>query len=55
VHTVLVSLQSLLGDPNNASPLNPEASDLWDDQEGECGLVAARLICASCWAQSGVG
>jgi ubiquitin-conjugating enzyme E2 C len=34
VHTVLVSLQSLLGDPNNASPLNVEAAELWADQEG---------------------
>ncbi|RSH92555.1 ubc11 protein [Saitozyma podzolica] len=33
VHTVLVSLQSLLGDPNNASPLNVEAAELWADQE----------------------
>ncbi|KAK4688825.1 ubiquitin-conjugating enzyme E2 C, partial [Tremellales sp. Uapishka_1] len=33
VHTILVSLQSLLGDPNNASPLNIEAAELWADQE----------------------
>ncbi|KAI5478682.1 ubiquitin-conjugating enzyme E2 C [Pseudohyphozyma bogoriensis] len=32
VPTILVSLQSLLGEPNNASPLNIEASELWDDQ-----------------------
>ena len=28
--TVLLSLQSLLGEPNNASPLNNEAAQLWD-------------------------
>ncbi|GAA5887096.1 hypothetical protein JCM6882_009445 [Rhodosporidiobolus microsporus] len=33
VSTILVSLQSLLGEPNNASPLNVEAADLWDDKE----------------------
>ncbi|BGP44181.1 Ubiquitin-conjugating enzyme E2 C [Rhodotorula kratochvilovae] len=33
VGTVLVSLQSLLGEPNNASPLNVEAAELWDDVE----------------------
>ncbi|WWD17910.1 hypothetical protein CI109_102355 [Kwoniella shandongensis] len=33
VHTILVSLQSLLGDPNNASPLNVDAAQIWDDQE----------------------
>ncbi|KAF8519321.1 ubiquitin-conjugating enzyme E2 [Hysterangium stoloniferum] len=30
VHTILLSLQSLLGEPNNSSPLNVEASELWD-------------------------
>ncbi|KAJ1561934.1 Ubiquitin-conjugating enzyme E2 C [Nowakowskiella sp. JEL0078] len=49
VQTVLISLQSLLGgmkvlffrsailtylaEPNNESPLNPEAADLWNDKE----------------------
>ncbi|KAK4116174.1 hypothetical protein N656DRAFT_774372 [Canariomyces notabilis] len=28
--TVLLSLQSLLGEPNNTSPLNGEAAELWD-------------------------
>ncbi|GAA95614.1 uncharacterized protein L969DRAFT_85304 [Mixia osmundae IAM 14324] len=32
VSTILLSLQSLLGEPNNRSPLNVEAADLWDDQ-----------------------
>ncbi|KAF7311664.1 Ubiquitin-conjugating enzyme E2-20 kDa [Mycena kentingensis (nom. inval.)] len=30
VHTILLSLQSLLGEPNNSSPLNPDAAGLWD-------------------------
>ncbi|KAF8163075.1 ubiquitin-conjugating enzyme/RWD-like protein [Crassisporium funariophilum] len=29
VQTILLSLQSLLGEPNNASPLNPDAAGLW--------------------------
>jgi ubiquitin-conjugating enzyme E2 C len=29
VQTVLMSLQTLLGDPNNASPLNGQAAALW--------------------------
>ncbi|KAJ3174918.1 Ubiquitin-conjugating enzyme E2 C [Geranomyces variabilis] len=33
VQTILVSIQSLLGEPNNDSPLNDEASDLWANQE----------------------
>ncbi|EIN07671.1 hypothetical protein PUNSTDRAFT_88295 [Punctularia strigosozonata HHB-11173 SS5] len=33
VQTILLSLQSLLGEPNNASPLNPDAAQLWDDPE----------------------
>ncbi|KAF8874642.1 ubiquitin-conjugating enzyme E2 [Gymnopilus junonius] len=31
VQTILLSLQSLLGEPNNASPLNSEAAGLWSD------------------------
>ncbi|KAK6214994.1 ubiquitin-conjugating enzyme [Colletotrichum tabaci] len=30
IQTVLLSLQSLLGEPNNSSPLNGEAAELWD-------------------------
>lgn len=29
--TVLLSIQSLLGEPNNNSPLNPLAAALWDN------------------------
>mmetsp|Transcript_21486 Transcript_21486/g.30768 ORF Transcript_21486/g.30768 Transcript_21486/m.30768 type:complete len:177 (-) Transcript_21486:1104-1634(-) len=32
VRTVLISLQSLLGEPNNESPLNIHAANLWADQ-----------------------
>eukprot|EP01121_Diplochlamys_sp_Union-15-3_P019201 TRINITY_DN717_c0_g2_i1.p1 TRINITY_DN717_c0_g2~~TRINITY_DN717_c0_g2_i1.p1 ORF type:complete len:158 (+),score=27.55 TRINITY_DN717_c0_g2_i1:62-535(+) len=33
VGTILLSIQSLLGEPNNDSPLNPLASQMWEDQE----------------------
>ncbi|KAF8636579.1 hypothetical protein AX17_003390 [Amanita inopinata Kibby_2008] len=33
VQTILLSLQSLLGEPNNASPLNGEAASLWDKSD----------------------
>jgi ubiquitin-conjugating enzyme E2 C len=32
LQTVLISIQSLLGEPNNASPLNAHAAQLWADQ-----------------------
>ncbi|KAJ1649656.1 Ubiquitin-conjugating enzyme E2 C [Dispira simplex] len=33
VQTILLSLQSLLGEPNNNSPLNGQAAQLWANQE----------------------
>lgn len=33
VRAVLLSIQSLLGEPNNASPLNAQAAQMWDNQE----------------------
>jgi ubiquitin-conjugating enzyme E2 C len=33
VQTVLLSLQSLLGEPNNDSPLNLAAAEMWDKKE----------------------
>ena len=33
VQTILLSIQSLLGEPNNDSPLNIEAAQLWDHSE----------------------
>ncbi|KAI7817785.1 ubiquitin-conjugating enzyme/RWD-like protein [Kickxella alabastrina] len=32
VQTILLSLQTLLGDPNPDSPLNGQAAQLWEDQ-----------------------
>ena len=32
VRTILISIQSLLGEPNNDSPLNLHAAELWDNQ-----------------------
>ncbi|KAJ3313590.1 hypothetical protein HDV04_001807 [Boothiomyces sp. JEL0838] len=31
VQTILLSVQSLLGEPNNESPLNTEAAQMWND------------------------
>ncbi|KAF2006565.1 ubiquitin-conjugating enzyme [Amniculicola lignicola CBS 123094] len=43
VGSVLLSLQSLLGEPNNSSPLNGQAAELWDnDPEEFKRLVLAR-------------
>ncbi|PKY00814.1 ubiquitin-conjugating enzyme E2-20 kDa [Aspergillus campestris IBT 28561] len=43
VQSVLLSLQSLLGEPNNASPLNAQAAELWDtDKEEFKRLVLSR-------------
>jgi len=45
VQTVLLSLQSLLGEPNNSSPLNNEAAVLWDqDMEAYQQKVTARHV-----------
>ncbi|KAJ8260461.1 hypothetical protein GJAV_G00182440 [Gymnothorax javanicus] len=33
VRSILLSIQSLLGEPNNESPMNPSAAELWPDQE----------------------
>ncbi|CDK25340.1 unnamed protein product [Kuraishia capsulata CBS 1993] len=35
VQTILLSLQSLLAEPNNKSPLNAQAADLWDHDKAE--------------------
>ncbi|CAN1264009.1 Ubiquitin-conjugating enzyme E2 20 [Linum perenne] len=34
VRTILISIQSLLGEPNVSSPLNTQAAQLWSNQEG---------------------
>ncbi|KAL0977896.1 hypothetical protein UPYG_G00162920 [Umbra pygmaea] len=33
VRSILLSIQSLLGEPNNESPLNTTAAELWSNQE----------------------
>jgi ubiquitin-conjugating enzyme E2 C len=33
VRTILISIQSLLGEPNNESPLNSQAATMWPDQK----------------------
>ncbi|XP_031173187.1 ubiquitin-conjugating enzyme E2 C [Sander lucioperca] len=33
VRSILLSIQSLLGEPNNESPLNTTAAELWNNQE----------------------
>ncbi|KAJ2359281.1 Ubiquitin-conjugating enzyme E2 C [Coemansia erecta] len=33
VQSILLSLQTLLGDPNTASPLNGQAAQLWESQD----------------------
>ncbi|KAI5785959.1 ubiquitin-conjugating enzyme/RWD-like protein [Geopyxis carbonaria] len=35
IQSILLSLQSLLGEPNNKSPLNGQAADLWDNNPAE--------------------
>ncbi|KAF2751469.1 ubiquitin-conjugating enzyme [Sporormia fimetaria CBS 119925] len=35
IGTVLLSVQSLLGEPNNSSPLNGQAAELWDKDPEE--------------------
>ncbi|KAL0478783.1 ubiquitin conjugating enzyme E2 [Acrasis kona] len=41
VRTILISIQSLMGDPNNDSPLNSQAAQLWENQE-EFGKVVKQ-------------
>ncbi|XP_036387854.1 ubiquitin-conjugating enzyme E2 C [Megalops cyprinoides] len=33
VRSILLSIQSLLGEPNNESPMNATAAELWENQE----------------------
>ena len=42
VATVLLSLQSLLGEPNNDSPLNPQAAGQWVADLVEFRRIAVR-------------
>ena len=42
VRTILLSIQSLLEEPNNASPLNGEAARAWDNRQEFARIVAER-------------
>ncbi|KAK2998759.1 hypothetical protein RJ639_024552 [Escallonia herrerae] len=42
VRTILLSIQSLLGEPNTSSPLNTQAAALWENQE-EYGKMVQKL------------
>uniref|UniRef100_A0A8C6SKG5 Ubiquitin-conjugating enzyme E2 C n=1 Tax=Neogobius melanostomus TaxID=47308 RepID=A0A8C6SKG5_9GOBI len=43
VRSILLSIQSLLGEPNNESPLNTAAADLWSDQDAFKAHVQATF------------
>ena len=47
VQTVLLSLQTLLGDPNNDSPLNNQAAELWENQEEYKKLLLSKYKAAA--------
>lgn len=42
VSSVLLSIQALLGDPNNSSPYNARAAELWDNPEEFYTAMIAR-------------
>jgi ubiquitin-conjugating enzyme E2 C len=42
VRTVLLSIQSLLGEPNVDSPLNTHAAQLWSDQEAYKAVLVEK-------------
>ncbi|XP_075521292.1 ubiquitin-conjugating enzyme E2 20-like [Primulina tabacum] len=42
VRTILISIQSLLGEPNTSSPLNTAAASLWENQ-GEYRKMVEKL------------
>ncbi|XP_065186390.1 probable ubiquitin-conjugating enzyme E2 C [Sycon ciliatum] len=44
--TILLSLQSLLGEPNNNSPLNPQAAALWSQKEAFRQAVQEKYAAA---------
>lgn len=45
VRTVLQSIQSLLADPNNDSPLNVQAAKMWDGDRELYRQVAGLAVC----------
>lgn len=42
VKTILLSIQSLLSDPNNDSPLNSYAAQLWNDQAAYAAVLQKK-------------
>ncbi|RZC76896.1 hypothetical protein C5167_001070 [Papaver somniferum] len=42
--TILISIQSLLGEPNNESPLNSYAASLWNNQEDYKKIVRKQFM-----------
>uniref|UniRef100_A0A8C4ZQ73 Ubiquitin-conjugating enzyme E2 C n=1 Tax=Gadus morhua TaxID=8049 RepID=A0A8C4ZQ73_GADMO len=44
VRSILLSIQSLLGEPNNDSPLNVAAAELWDNQEAR---IRKTYVCGN--------
>ncbi|KAI3986206.1 hypothetical protein MKX01_004350 [Papaver californicum] len=42
--TILISTQSLLGEPNNESPLNSYAASLWNNQEDYKKMVRKQFM-----------
>ena len=46
--TILLSLQSLLGEPNPASPLNVQAAQLWEKQVSEGRMSPRGTLHCNC-------
>uniref|UniRef100_A0A5B7AYC9 E2 ubiquitin-conjugating enzyme n=1 Tax=Davidia involucrata TaxID=16924 RepID=A0A5B7AYC9_DAVIN len=49
VRTILLSIQSLLGEPNTSSPLNTQAASLWGNQEGEYRTMVEKFYKSTTW------
>ncbi|XP_057450097.1 ubiquitin-conjugating enzyme E2 20-like [Lotus japonicus] len=47
VRTILLSIQSLLGEPNISSPLNTQAAQLWSNQQEYRKVVERMYKCPS--------
>jgi len=47
VKTILMSLQTLLNDPNNDSPLNTQAAQLWEDQAKYRAVLKEKYAAAT--------
>ncbi|CAF2055023.1 unnamed protein product, partial [Brassica napus] len=52
VRTILLSIQSLLGEPNISSPLNTQAAQLWSNQEEMFYKPLPGMISSSCYYDS---